>query len=349
MNRAILLLWCGLWTLGPADNALAQIPRGQQRRPAVREMHDPGQSQALTDEALRLYREGKLTQATEKVRLAIRLDERNDRALALSAEIALKQGRHELATAHVERSLAINGRNARAHFVYGQILLAQGRYLAGFDHMQKAAGLLPDGTQKDEARTVLGRLKEQHPEWFAPRTTSLPARTVEPPVRPAQPPPAGQAQSVGPGTDRPRVAVFTFENVGVVDTTHKWGETISEMLTTALINTNRFTVVERAQLGKVLQEQALGQSGAVESQTAVVVGQIMGLDAVVVGSLSQLASVYEADARILDVESGEAVAAANGTANSVDQLRAIASRLADQLAGSAAAIPTRAVPPDSAR
>ena len=343
MKKVILLLGCGLLILGFAENGFTQIHKNHHLRPHVRETNDPQQSQALTNDALRLYKEGKIALAAEKLRQAIRLDERNDRALALSAEIALQQGRLEIARLQAERAVGINSRNARAHFVYGQILIAAGKYLAGFDHIHKAAGLLPQGTDRDEAHAALARLKSQHPEWFRQRTTTTPARVVAP--APADRPLGAEAQLA----NKPRVAVFTFENVGMVDSTMKWGETISEMLTTALINTNRFKVIERAQLSKVLQEQALGQSGALDAETAVVVGKIMGLDAVVVGSLSQLASVYEADARILNVESGEAVTAANGRAGSVDQLRTIAESLAGSLATRVHEIPIRAVATDSAR
>ena len=121
------------------------------------------------------------------------------------------------------------------------------------------------------------------------------------------------------------------------------------MLITSLINSNRFKVIERAQLDKVLQEQALSQTGALETETAVVVGKIMGLDAVVVGSVSKLATVYEADARVLNVESGEAVTAANASAASANQLRSLAETLAGTLAVHAHQIPARGAASDSTK
>jgi hypothetical protein len=58
-------------------------------------------------------------------------------------------------------------------------------------------------------------------------------------------------------------------------------------LTTELFKTGAFIVVERAQLKQVLGEQALGQTGAVNPETAAQAGRVLGLNALVTGSVSQ--------------------------------------------------------------
>lgn len=314
-------------------------------RDAVHDRRESRQSQILTDEAIALYKQGKNGQAAAKVEQAIRLDDRNDRALTLSAELAFRAGRPVIAKTQASRALLINNKNPRAHFVLGRVLIAEGKTLAGFDHIRKAANWLPVGTEKEEARVAMLRFKEQHPDWFKRREPIDPGQPAGSPARMI--PLADEGESLP--TVKPRMAVFTFENVGIVDSTMKWGETISEMLTTSLINSNRFKVIERSQLDKVLQEQALGQTGALDSETAVVVGKIMGLDAVVVGSVSKLTSVYEADARILNVESGEALAAASASAQSANQLRSVAETLAGSFAQHAHQIPIRSVSADSVK
>jgi len=344
MQRAILYLFCCLVIFCSISDAWAQTRPRDKIRDNIRERREARQSQALTDEAYALHQQGKMALAADKVEQALRLDERNDRALALSAELAFRHGRREVAKIQAERALIINNRNARAHFVLGLALVADGKLLGGFDHIHKAAALLPPGAELDEARAMLVRLRTQRPDLFKRGTATTSAAPVVTHHAADQP-----SSDTAELTTKPRVAVFTFENAGAVDSTMKWGETISEMLTTALINSNRFKVMERAQLSKVLQEQALGQTGALDSETAVAVGKIMGLDAVLVGSLSQLASVYEADARILNVESGEAVTAANARAGSVDQFRAIAESLAGKFAAHAQQIPIRAAAADSTR
>jgi curli biogenesis system outer membrane secretion channel CsgG len=109
-----------------------------------------------------------------------------------------------------------------------------------------------------------------------------------------------------------------------------------------LINSGSYRIIERNQLHKVLEEQALGQSGVLDSETAVVVGKIMGIDAVVVGSISALNSALESDARILNVETGEAIAATHARGASADDLRQMAEALAEEISTRATAIPARA-------
>jgi curli biogenesis system outer membrane secretion channel CsgG len=82
--------------------------------------------------------------------------------------------------------------------------------------------------------------------------------------------------------------------VGVVEFVNKssygagrLGTSASDILTTELFKTGAFIVVERAQLRQVLGEQALGQSGAVNAETAAQAGRVLGLNALVTGSISQ--------------------------------------------------------------
>jgi curli biogenesis system outer membrane secretion channel CsgG len=73
-----------------------------------------------------------------------------------------------------------------------------------------------------------------------------------------------------------RVAVFVFEDK--TDHRYHWwngqpvGDGMSEMLTTTLVKSGKYRVMERAQMEKLLQEQGLGMSGAVTPQTAAQAG-----------------------------------------------------------------------------
>lgn len=94
--------------------------------------------------------------------------------------------------------------------------------------------------------------------------------------------------------------------VGIVDFVNKssygagrLGSSASDILTTELFKTGAFIVVERTQLKQVLGEQALGQTGAVSSETAAQAGRVLGLNALVTGSISQFGvSTGGADYRI---------------------------------------------------
>jgi tetratricopeptide (TPR) repeat protein len=319
--------------------AFGQTRPGQRLKHAVKERRESIQAQQLVDEGAQLLREGNARLAAEKFRRALQLDPDNDRAHAYAAQIAWNDRHSEAARRHAEMALKSNPKNARAQFVMGQILLREGRPLAAFDYLRKAASEVSDEPENAEAKKLLSRLREDHPEWFG-RSRPVPAAVT----KPAEPiAPKSETTALRP----PNLAVFTFDEANPQSRAQGWGESIAEMLATALINSGRCRVIERKQLHKVLEEQALGQTGALDSETAVAVGKIMGLDAVVVGSITKLASALETDARVLNVETGEAVAAAHSRGASSDDLRKMAEALAQSIVSHADSIPIRTVPDTS--
>ena len=84
---------------------------------------------------------------------------------------------------------------------------------------------------------------------------------------------------------RARIAVAAFE-----DKTGKGGRAIgagmATMLTTALVNSNRFIVLERDALDEVLSEQDLGASGRVRADTAAPSGEIEGAELLAIGAVT---------------------------------------------------------------
>jgi len=62
---------------------------------------------------------------------------------------------------------------------------------------------------------------------------------------------------------------------------------IAETITTELVNTGEFTVVERAQLQKVLDEQQLGKEGVLDPATAARVGNILGVQLMLLGTVTE--------------------------------------------------------------
>lgn len=87
-----------------------------------------------------------------------------------------------------------------------------------------------------------------------------------------------------------RIAVTAFENKVKMpwwDASWRIGEGLAEMLTTELMRTGRFIVVERQGLGDVVREQELGQSGLMRRETAAPTGQLMGAQVVVRGAITE--------------------------------------------------------------
>ncbi len=105
------------------------------------------------------------------------------------------------------------------------------------------------------------------------------------PSKKSAPAEAVYAPYTGP---KKRVAVTKFDNK-VQGTYGSWniGDGMAEQLTTALIKTGRFVVVERQALQDVLGEQELGQTGVIKKETAAKVGQVLGAQIIVRGVVSE--------------------------------------------------------------
>ncbi len=96
-----------------------------------------------------------------------------------------------------------------------------------------------------------------------------------------------------------RIAVLDFEfaNVGgnslfsggffgLADTNGP-SKGISNLLTNKLVQDGTYIMIERSQVEAILKEQDLGTSGRIEASTAAQIGRILGVDAVIVGSITK--------------------------------------------------------------
>lgn len=98
-----------------------------------------------------------------------------------------------------------------------------------------------------------------------------------------------------------RVAVTDFADLqGVIS---DLGRYIAERLTTRLsAQTQKFRVIERRRLGQVLGELRFSMSDLVDSNKAKQLGKMLGVEAIVVGTVSDLGNVVDIDARIIEIE-----------------------------------------------
>ncbi|MCK4772405.1 MAG: hypothetical protein KAT18_05745 [Candidatus Latescibacteria bacterium] len=85
-------------------------------------------------------------------------------------------------------------------------------------------------------------------------------------------------------TLKQNIAVFQFENKTA--SPYAVGTGMADMLVTALVKSGRYIVIERQQLESVIQEQGLGLAGAITPESAAQVGQLIGVDLAVFGSIT---------------------------------------------------------------
>ncbi|MCG2724992.1 MAG: CsgG/HfaB family protein [Elusimicrobia bacterium] len=124
--------------------------------------------------------------------------------------------------------------------------------------------------------------------------------------------------------------------IGVVEFSNKTaygqgrlGGSASDILITELVKSDKFIVVERGRMEKLMEEQKFQAQGTVDSNTAVKLGKIMGLEAIVLGTVSQFGVKTEGhdylvkqgkrqiaevtvEIRVVDVETGQVLLADSG-------------------------------------
>lgn len=119
-----------------------------------------------------------------------------------------------------------------------------------------------------------------------------------------------------PGDHRlQRFAVVPFANVGGDAEERQLGLVVSDLVVTNLARDHRLDLVERAALARILDEQALGQIGALADGQAAEVGRVSGARALILGNvIDDGTTSYRVSLRAVDVETASVVA---GTAHDI--------------------------------
>jgi curli biogenesis system outer membrane secretion channel CsgG len=81
-----------------------------------------------------------------------------------------------------------------------------------------------------------------------------------------------------------RIAVMTFEDRSGSD---QAGGGIADKLTTALVKSGKYIVLERREIQKMLDEQALGPNGTVTEGSAAKAGKVLGVELLVMGAITE--------------------------------------------------------------
>jgi TolB-like protein len=108
-----------------------------------------------------------------------------------------------------------------------------------------------------------------------------------------------------------KIAVVEFSDLAGYESA--LGLFVAEELTTRLLEANpgAFDVVERQQLIKVLNEQNLTASALFDSETIANVGEILGIEAIVTGTIADLGEEVKIHARSISVSTAKIFAAAD--------------------------------------
>lgn len=163
---------------------------------------------------------------------------------------------------------------------------------------------------------------------------------------------AAQAPNANATARKKRVAVFDFDYA----TVHQYsyaifgrdidvGKGVTDLLVTMLVKDGTYSVIERKNLDKILGEQNFSNSDRANPASAAKIGKLLGVDAIIVGSITQFGNdtkntgvggvgaglgkvglggfsrketkaIVGIDARIVDIDTAEILAVAEGKGES---------------------------------
>ena len=161
------------------------------------------------------------------------------------------------------------------------------------------------------------------------------------------------AADVASAQQKKRVAILSFDDAAVeasaaraVGTSQDVGGFLADVVVKELLKGSVYTVVERRAIDQVLKEQNFSNSNRVDPKTAAAIGRLLGVDAIIMGSVTQFGIEESAvelgsgtlgrvtrgvlgggkrvnskatvgmTARMVDTKTGEVLTAASGTGDS---------------------------------
>jgi TolB-like protein len=102
--------------------------------------------------------------------------------------------------------------------------------------------------------------------------------------------------------ERLSISILPFEQKGEIS---EHSTAFQDNLTNALVNLNRFRIVERDKLDVVLQEQKLSRTKLVDRKTALKLGRLVAARSIITGSIIETRTGIEIVARLIDTETSE--------------------------------------------
>jgi len=144
--------------------------------------------------------------------------------------------------------------------------------------------------------------------------------------------------------NKKKIAVIEFSNLngGITE----FGQVLAEELITQLflVNVGKFDVVERQQLQKIINEHQLGASGLLDGAAMGKIGKILGVDAIVTGSISDRGNSAKINARLIAVDTGMVFAVA---ATDIPKVGTVATLMSTLAPGSGANAQTANTPTEA--
>jgi len=136
------------------------------------------------------------------------------------------------------------------------------------------------------------------------------------------------------------IAIFDFDVVGNID--KDISRPLSDSVRNVIVNSGKYKVMDRANMDRILKEQAFQMTGGVQKDRAVEAGQFLGVGNIVIGSIGIVGRTYFISLSLVNIESGETERVEEDTCKcELDELIESTRRVANKLiTGGPALAPT---------
>jgi YVTN family beta-propeller protein len=125
------------------------------------------------------------------------------------------------------------------------------------------------------------------------------------------------------------LAIADLEPQGVAGSS---AAVVTDWLRGELVRSGAFNVLERKNMAKILEEQAIQQTGCTAEECAVKLGRLLNVQRMIVGSVGKFEDSYVVNVRVVDIETGKAVGGDTARGASIDDVEAAVRLLARRLA-----------------
>lgn len=131
----------------------------------------------------------------------------------------------------------------------------------------------------------------------------------------------GAAKAALPGHHRtPTIAILPFVNSNLEAQKDGLGVSVAAMFGTHLKNETSFSVLERSQISKIVDEQTFASSGLTEAQREQL-GRLRQVEVILTGEVSRFGALVQMDARLVSVETGQVLVAEYASIDGYAKLR----------------------------
>ena len=111
-------------------------------------------------------------------------------------------------------------------------------------------------------------------------------------------------EKIKPDSNKVAIAVSNFKTSNLSENELS---ALIDRLGLELFDTGRFKVIERESIDLLLREQGFQQSGCTTTQCLIEIGKIINVKMIVTGSVNKVGVIYSANAKMINVETGEIV------------------------------------------